>query len=384
MQPPLPTLSRAPFAEVTIGANQVAVLKDGAQAYPAMLEAIAKARSTVCLQTYILRDDATGKRFAGALIEKASAGVEVSVLYDGWGSTLSEEFLQSLRHGGVKLLCFGPLRFTGRLGKFLGRLRKRNHRKALIVDGEVAFTGGLNIADDYAAVEDGGSGWRDTHVRVRGPAAVALERRFLDTWHRHGGERLDQPRYQRQPAAMDPRVRFIENEFRADRKDIRNAYVGALKQAKRRVQLTHAYFLPPSKVLRAIVSTARRGVKVKVIIAGATDVPILLYGARALYDNLLKAGVQLYEWQGRVLHAKTAVIDGKWVTVGSANLDHLSLRRNLEVNAVFDDASLGSAAETLFEQDLTECKEITLEDLRRRPWWHRVLSRLAYALRTWL
>ncbi|MFZ5468084.1 MAG: phospholipase D-like domain-containing protein [Myxococcota bacterium] len=380
--PPLPV--RAPFAEVDIGPNEVALLRDGAQAYPAMLEAIAAAQATICLQTYILREDTTGRRFAAALCERARAGVEVSLMYDDWGSNVSEPFLFQLRSAGVRTLAFRPVRWTGRMADLLNRLRQRNHRKSLVVDGKVAFTGGLNISDDYAAVEDGGHGWRDTHVRVRGPAAVELERLFLDSWRRHKGAPLDEARYQRPAYAPDRRVRFLGNDFHHDRKDIRRAYLEALTAAKRRIHLTHAYFVPPARLLRELAKAARRGVDVSVILAASTDVKLTLYAARGLYGKLLAAGVRVFEWNGRVLHAKTAVVDGEWVTVGSTNLDHLSLRRNLEVNALFEDSRLGAHAEDMFNQDLYQCEQVTLEAWRNRPLLEQVLSWLTYRLRSWL
>src|SRR5437762_2818189 len=188
-------LSRAPFAEITVGANRVALLKDGYQTFPAMLHAAREAKSTLCLETYILVDD------------------------------------------------------------------------------DVAFTGGLNLSNDYAAIEDGGHGWRDTHVRVEGPAALGLQRMFIETWKRHRGARLDEARYARSVESTDARVRFIGNEFRKDRKHIRTAYVKAFARATSRIRVTNSYFMPPSRVLKALMRSARHGVDVQLIIAGSTDVP---------------------------------------------------------------------------------------------------------------
>ncbi|MBI3185301.1 MAG: cardiolipin synthase ClsB [Myxococcales bacterium] len=369
---------------MSIGADEVSLLRDGAQAYPAMLEAIVGARSTICLETYILREDATGNRFAQALCERARAGVEVSVMYDDWGSSVSEEFLSRLRGAGVRTLAFCPVRFSGKLGAILAHLRRRNHRKALVVDGEVGFTGGLNISDDYAAEEDGGQGWRDTHVRIRGPAAAELEWLFLATWRKFRGAPLSESRYARRPTSRGKWVRILGNDFRADRKDIRRAYATAIAGAKRRIHLTHAYFLPPARVVRALQKAARRGVEVSVILAATTDVKLVLYAARALYGKLLRSGVRVFEWTGRVLHAKTAVVDGCWTTVGSANLDALSLRENLEVNAVFEDERLGTAAEAMYNRDLYDCAPVSLEAWRIRPLGERILSWLAFQLRHWL
>ena len=267
------------------------------------------------------------------------------------------------------------------MGQVVARLKRRNHRKSLIVDGKVGFTGGLNISDDYAAVEDGGKGWRDTHVRIEGPAAADLERLFLETWRSYKGAALDERRYVRPrlpPAGCGSRQRL-----RADRKDIRKAYVTAMVGAAEHL-LTHAYFLPPAKVVRALTRAARNKVRVAVILAASTDVNPVLWAARGLYGRLLQAGVEVYEWEGRMLHAKTAVVDTTWATVGSANLDSLSLRQNLEVNAVFEDPKFAAAVERMFEEDLTHCRRITAEWMSERPLAEQLLSWFAFQFRRWL
>ena len=374
----------APFAEVDIGQNRIALLRDGGQAFPAMLAAIASARSTICFESYIFREDSTGQKFAAALCERAQAGVEVNLLVDDWGSTLSADFVHRLHVAGVRTLQFSPVLNWRVFGRLFARLHRRNHRKALVIDGAVAFTGGFNVSDDYASAADGGRGWRDTHVRITGPAAVQLERMFLETWRKTRGAPLTANRYQHPPVAQDPRVRIVGNEFRKDRKDIRKAYVQAIQAAKRRVHLTNSYFLPPARLMHALQRAAHRGVEVSVILAGTTDVWLVRLASRGIYGKLLRSGVKVYEWTGRVLHAKTAVVDGSWSTVGSANLDALSLRANLEVNAVFVDEKMGTAVESMFAQDLAACVPVTLETWRQRPWPDRVASWLAFFLRNWL
>jgi cardiolipin synthase len=373
----------APYAEVQVEGNQVAILKDGGQAFPAMLRAIARAQSSVFLETYIYRDDTTGRRFADALMERARAGVTVLVLYDDWGSSMSDWLPAELRAAGVKVLAFRPVRFRGSLGRLLGRLRRRNHRKALVVDGAVAFTGGLNIGDDYAAVEDGGAGWRDTHLRIAGPAAGVLERLFLQTWRTNRGAAVGRLP-SRGATPNDGRVRILGSDFRRDRKDIRRAYLAAIASAQDRIFLTHAYFLPPVRLLKLLTKAARRGVRVALIIAGSTDVQLVLYAARGLYPRLLRAGIEVYEWQGRVLHAKTAVVDGRWTTIGSSNLDALSLRANLEVNAVVEDTALAEAMERMFVEDLVFCERITRRTVGGYGLLQRIAMWVAFQFRSWL
>lgn len=377
--------SRAPYAETRVGPNVVSLLKDGYQAYPAMLAAIAAAKSTVCLETYILRDDELGMRFVEALIERAQAGVEVLLMFDYWGSDVSEETLADLRSARVKLLVFRPWRYLGSLSRAWSKVKRRNHRKSLVVDGHVAFTGGLNISNDYAAVVDGGAGWRDTHVRITGPEAHTLERLFLGTWLEHKGPQFDTARFRRNLSVGCTELRIVGNGFALDRKGIRRAYEEAFARATRRIDVTNAYFLPPAKLVKALVNAARRGVRVAVILAATTDVKLVLYAARGLYPRLLKNGIEVYEWaNGRVLHAKTAVVDSTWATVGSSNLDPLSLRQNLEVNAIITEPHFAAALERMFLEDLAQCQRVTLADVKSWSLLDRALSWVAYRLRHWL
>lgn len=384
-RPEAGTKGRPPsYAGFRIGATQVALLVDGGQAFPAMLRAIGSAKHAILIETYILRDDGTGWRFARALAARARAGVAVYLLYDAWGSSVDEDFLDFLRSAGARILAFRPLRLGGRFGEFVARHRQRNHRKVLVVDGRVAFTGGLNLADDYAAPEDGGKGWRDTHVRLEGPVAKELVLPFARIWRRAGGEPPELGRWASIVRRPDPRIRMIGSLGRKGRREIRRAYLDAIEGARKRVWITSAYFLPPMRILKALLGAARRGVEVDLIVGGATDVKPVLLASRTLYGPLLNAGIRIHEFYGRVLHAKTAVIDGRWATVGSTNLDHLSLLVNLEVNAVFDDRRFASALEDLFIEDLRSTREVTAAMWHLRLPHERLLSWIAYLFRGWL
>ena len=374
----------APYASIRVGAHRVDLLRDGGQTYAAMLAAIRAAQSTILLETYILRDDGTGTRFAEALCERARAGVEVNLLYDAWGSDLGEDFLATLHDAGVRTLAYHPLRFTGRIASFVAKVWRRDHRKILVVDSRVGFTGGTNIADDYAAEEDGGQGWRDTHVRIEGPAVAELQYRFLVAWRRHKGAPVDERRYRGGGRRPEPRIRVVSSSAPGQRRAISAAYRKAIGQAKQRVCITNAYFLPTLRVLQALRHAAKRGVDVRVIVAGTTDVPAVRFASRAMYDAFLHAGVRIFEWKGRVLHAKTATVDGWWSTVGSSNLDTLSLRVNLEANVVIEDRAFAGAMERMFDEDLAHCEEITLEKWHARPLWERVLGAFALLFRRWL
>jgi cardiolipin synthase A/B len=306
-------------------------------------------------------------------------------MYDYWGSEISDETLEELTKAGVKMLIFRPFKYLGSLALALSKVSRRNHRKSLTVDGNVGFTGGLNISNDYAAVVDGGAGWRDTHLRITGPDAQGLEKLFLTTWTNNKGPAFDLKKFVRPRFAGCDRLKVVGNDFALDRKGIRRAYEDAFARAKSRICVTNAYFLPPAKMVRALVMAARRGVKVTVILAATTDVKVVLYAARGLYPRLLKNGIEVQEWaSGRVLHAKTAVVDELWATVGSSNLDPMSLRQNLEVNAIVTEPSFGSALQRMFNEDLESCQQITMADVKQYGLVQRMLSWVAYRLRHWL
>ncbi|MFO0590851.1 MAG: cardiolipin synthase ClsB [Polyangiaceae bacterium] len=379
-----PEMSFRPFAEMPVGAHRLSILRDGEQTFASMLAAIRSAKSSICLETYILRDDRTGARFGQALMERAKDGVEVNVLYDAWGSSLSIEYLMWLSQAGVRTMPFHPVELSTAIDKTLAKLTLRNHRKLLIVDGTVAFTGGLNLSDDYASTADGGRGWRDTHVRIEGPVVGELLGFFVSTWKAAGGPPLDSVRYPKRLHVHDPAVQVAASHLRRGRRTVRHAYGDAIREAKSHIYITNAYFLPTVRLLQSLRHAAKRGVDVRVMVAGTTDVTAVLLASRSIYGLLLKSGVRLFEWEGRVLHAKTATVDRRWSTVGSSNLDRQSLRFNLEVNVIVRDSAFAGAMEAMFFQDLDSCREITLDTWEKRSLWERGASWAAYLARDWL
>ncbi|HRI70094.1 MAG TPA: cardiolipin synthase ClsB [Polyangium sp.] len=381
---PSPTRESGAYCDVVVGFHRLRLLKDGTQAFPAMLEAIKNARATICLETYILEDDRIGQLFADALIERARGGVEVNLLYDTWGSSVSSGFVDRLIENGVRVLPFRPVLHVLQDVKMVRQVSRRNHRKALIVDSSVAFTGGINISNDYASRDEGGGGFRDTHLEFEGPAALELQYFFLRTWKKANGAVIDDARYSHQGRRPDPFVHVVTNDMHRGRSTIRHAYRKAIHEAKRRIYVTNAYFLPTLGVLRGLCDAAKRGVDVRVMVAGTTDVTAVKLATRTIYGRMLHAGIRLYEWHGRVLHAKTAVIDGHWSTVGSSNLDQQSLRMNMEANAIIEDARFARAMEKMFHEDLEHCEAVTTESWHQRPAWERAASWAAYLFRDWL
>lgn len=361
-----------------IAGNRIEVLVDGGPFYRALIEAIETSERYVFMESYIVAADQTGWRVAHALAERSRAGVEVAFSIDGYGSiALDTAYVDHLREAGVKVSIYRPISIVR------GRLpwRRRNHRKMLVADGRIGIVGGMNISNDYAAVDDGGHGWRDTAVRVEGPAVAALESMFRRLWVESGGVDLQSVHVAAPAFPGGDEVRFLANFGRRDRSFVRRAYLLAIVAAERSIRIMNAYFLPDRVLLRALVRAAKRGVKVEIIVAGATDVKVALYATRSLYGRFLANGIQVYEWCERILHAKVAVIDGQWTTIGSSNLDALSSFRNLEVNAGILGARIGAAMEDQFEVDRARSNAIVAEEWRKRPLWMKVIEAICGLLR---
>jgi len=346
--------------------NAVRLLRDGAENYPAWLAAIRSAGRTVHFESYILHDDGVGQRFADAFLEKARDGVPVRVIYDWFGSLAktSAAFWRRLRDGGVELRCYNPPRLDQPLG-WIGR----DHRKCLVVDGRVAFVSGLCVGRMWeGAPERGLPAWRDTGVEIRGPAVAEVALAFADTWAATGAPLA--------PGAMaapglraegDLDLRVVASTpgtaglYRLD------PVVASL--ARRTLWLTDAYFAGTSSYVQALRAAAQDGVDVRLLVPGAgSDVPMMQAVSRAGYRALLEAGIRVFEWNGPMLHAKTAVADARWARVGSTNLNLASWMGNRELDVVVEDGDFGRRMEEMFQDDIGNATEIVLHRWARvRP-----------------
>lgn len=366
-----------------IPGNRIQILKNGSEIFPEMLNAIKAAKETIHLETYIFRSDQVGRRFAEALSEKARMGVSVKVIYDSVGSlTTDPDLFRSMEEAGVALFAYHPI------APWKGgwNLKRRDHRKILVVDGRCGFVGGINIGDEYADLSEGGGGWRDTHLKLEGPAIRELQQIFLSTWVKNKKRELksDPPYYPEVPSAGTLRVSIVAANGLRGRNQIKKAYLRAVRRAKERIFLTHSYFVPPHWFLTALKRARRRGVEVFILLPKRSDVRIIDYATRALYSRLLKWGVRIFEWEGPVLHAKTAVVDGRWGTIGSSNMDHFSLQYNLEVNVVALGSSFGTEMERMFWEDLKQSREVLAPEWTRRNWIQRLLENTFYYLVGWI
>ena len=368
--------------EALVSGNRVTLLHDGEQAFPAMLGAIAEAKREILLEMYWFASDEVGRQFADALIARAEAGVQVRVIYDAVGSIQSEgRMFSRLRDAGCDVEQYNPIA-PWRARFRVGVVNNRDHRKLLVVDRRVGFTGGVNLGDEWAPESVGGGGWRDDTIRIEGPAAEQM----CDIFD-YGWLRIVEPQTMAKPRFRPPvdtgdgrgsRVRVLANHYSRERRAIRQAYLRRIESAQRSVCITNSYFVPDGQIRRVLRRAVSRGAEVRVIVPGESDVLAVRHAARKLYGRLLEAGIQLYEWQGSILHSKTAIIDGRWCTVGTYNLDSRSLRFNLEVVAAVEDAAVAGAMEDRFNEDLEHTTPVSYEEWRRRPLHVRMLDDFFY------
>jgi cardiolipin synthase len=382
---PLPASATS---EHFVDGNEVRLLRNGEQAYPEMLGAIEAARAQVLLEMYWFGSDKIGRKFAAALVAAAERGVEVAIIYDAIGSVgASEDMFAELRKAGAGVIEFNPIAPWKRRFR-LSKLTRRDHRKILIVDGRTGFTGGINIADFWLPLDDGGAAWRDDMVRIDGPAVAGLSDCFALSWARLRGAPLRLVGFPREPpsgrAPSGQAVRVLGQHFMRTQRQISRAYQHYLERAQRCIFIANSYFVPDRRILRALSRAARRGVDVRIIVPGQSDVDIVRHASRAVWGRLLRAGVRIFEWDESVLHAKSAVVDARWSTTGTFNFDYLSLRLNLEVNVSVLDARFASRLEASFLEDFERCREVSRVDFRFRPLGQRLLEMIAYRLRKFL
>lgn len=349
--------------------NRVDVLENGVRFFPSMLAAIRAAKRSITMETYIYWDGETARMFAEALAERARAGVDVKIILDAVGSApMSRSLIAFLRKNGVDALWYHPIRWYT-----LSRVNHRTHRKLLIVDGRVGFTGGAGIADYWQGDADSPDHWRETQVRIEGPAVTQMQYAFMDNWIKAGGlipTGLDY--YPRVERAGDVPVHVIKSSPSEGVSTVKVFYALALVSARRSVSISNAYFIPDDDAIRALEGAVRRGVEVRVIVPGRwTDVAIVRQASRWHYERLLRRGIRIFEYQGTMMHSKTMAVDGLWTTIGSSNFDERSFRLNDEVNVGIYDAGVAGEMEAMFAKDLARSVEITLGRWKRRSWLAR-------------
>ena len=355
--------------------NRVQYLENGDEIFPAMLEAIAGARETITFETYIYWSGEIGKRFAEALAERARAGVRVHVLMDWVGSgQMDDALLEQLETAGVEVEKYHPLHWY-----HLARFNQRTHRKLLVVDGRIGFTGGVGIADKWAGDAQDPDHWRDAHFRIEGPAVAQIQAVFNDNWLKVSGEILDEMAYL--PALLpagDTPAQMFSSSPTGGSESMRLMYLLAIASAERTIDLAASYFVPDALTRRTLRDALDRGVAVRVILPGKLiDVEAVRSASRADWGEFLEAGAEVYEYLPTMYHCKILTVDGFMVSVGSTNFDNRSFALNDEANLNLYDAEFARRMTEVFEADLRRSRRVTLEAWQRRPWRERAKERWA-------
>lgn len=346
--------------------NAIQILNNGDAFYPAMLTAIAQAQCSITVEAYIYWAGDIGKRFAEALAARASENVGVKILLDAIGSsTIGDEILEILEKSGCQLAWYNPARpFT------IGRFNHRTHRKSLIIDGRIAFTGGAGIADHWLGHAQDREHWRDIQIRIEGPAVVPLQTGFAQNWIKTTGEVITGFEFY---PAMDESagkiaVQTLLSSPASGASTARTFYYLSIAAARKSIDIANPYFVPDQGAIDLLVAAKRRGVKVRIMVAGIhNDNWLARQNSVRLYGPLLEAGIELYEYNHTMLHQKTMVVDGVWLTVGTTNFDSRSFAHNEENNVCICDAQLADELETIFAADITGCDRVTLQQWRKRP-----------------
>lgn len=365
-----------------LGGNRITALTNGDAFFPLMLDAIRSARQTICFETFIYWQGEIGKQFADALIDRARAGVKVHVLLDWVGTKkLDPASVQSMKDAGVEVERYHPLRWYN-----LRRINNRTHRKLLIVDGKVGFTGGAGIADLWTGNAQDPDHWRDSHFKIQGPVVAHCQAAFMDNWLKtrscvlHGREYF--PPLENEGSCRG--MVFISSPAEGS-ESARLMYLLSIASAARSVRIASAYFVPDDLSIQSLVDAIGRGVTVQIIVPGEhIDTHITRRAGRSRWGPLLQAGVEIYEYQPTMYHCKVMVVDEQWTSVGSTNFDNRSFRLNDEANLNVYDADFAAEQVNSFERDKTRAKRITLEQWKHRPWTEKLKEHAAGILRSQL
>ena len=365
-----------PPQETQLAGNQVAIYTDGQALYRDMLKAIRNAQKTIFFESFIWKGDEVGKEFKTALIEAAKRGVDVYCIYDAFANlVVSPKFQIFPQIPNLHVLRFPIFRLDMLI--FRQRPYGRDHRKILVVDGQVGWVGGYNIGKLYA------TSWRDTQVRIEGHAVWELENTFVEFWNQF--RRRHHPKLpDRGARSWDSRIQAVANTPSALLYPIRGTYLDAIKRANERIWITQAYFIPDREFIHALGLAVKRGVDVKVMIPERSNHVLADWVSAATFSELLENGVEIWLYQHAMVHAKTATIDGRWCTIGTANVDRLSMQGNFEVNVTFHGDHTAEVMERVFENDMTTARRLDPVEWAQRPVWHRVIEHIIGPTWFWL
>jgi cardiolipin synthase A/B len=378
----LPTMEA--YTSAALDGNTVELLLNGDEIFPAALEAIRSARETITYAQYFYEEGAIGAEVAEALSERCRAGVRVHILLDGFGTLqIPAEYLDTMKSAGCEVSTFRPLSPVLLLTPFgFGTGNNRSHRRILVVDGRVGFTGGVGVSPKWLGNGRKEGHWRQTDVRIEGPVVASLQGAFVENWLEATGNVLGGASYF-PPLSRRGSVsaQVVRSSPAGGSYSMYTMFLLAMSSARRSIYITNPYFLPDARMTRALTEASERGVKVVVLLPGAIDNNIVRHASRSQFGHLLEAGIEIYEYQAGLLHAKTMTVDGIWATIGSTNLDTRSFALNDEVNAVVYHNEVVGQLEKVFAEDLTYSKKIDLEKWRSRGFIDHLLEILSIPVR---
>lgn len=369
--PRFPQVMGAVLGRAPVGGNRVEALQNGDQIFPAMLAAIGAARQTITLETYIYWSGATARAFTEALLASARRGVQVHLLLDWIGGELDEALLERMRRDGIEVRWYNPPHWSG-----LGRLNNRTHRRILVVDGRVGFTGGAGIADKWQGDAQDAEHWRDSHFRIEGPVVVQLQSAFIDNWLQSTGDLLQGPGYLPEAVVRgDALAQVFDSSPGGGAKSMQLMFLMAITAATRSIDLAASYFVPDEVATGALVAALRRGVRLRILLPGPhIDYQVVRRASRHGWGPLLDAGAEIHEYQPTMFHRKVMVVDERLVSFGSTNFDNRSFSINDEVNMNVFDEALAHRQTAVFEQDLRQSRRMTASGWHQRPWHERLLD----------
>jgi cardiolipin synthase A/B len=360
--------------------NRVDVLRNGDEIFPAILDALENARHTIDLLTFVYWRGDIGVEIADRLCDRATAGVRVRVLLDAWGAhPIDQDLVAKMEDCGVQVRWFRPFRRFG-----LRHANHRTHRKVIVVDEEVAFTGGVGIADEWRGDARNEDEWRDTHFRLRGPAVDGLRSAFLDNWLETDPSLFDErvDRFPEQPQDGPSVIQCVRGASESGRSDVATLFAALLQSARERVRIATAYFVPDEDLSEKLIDAVERGVEVEILLPGPhADKRFVQLAGEARYDELLEAGVKIWNFQPSMLHAKVMTVDGAVANIGSANLNARSTLHDEEINLVVLDAAITEILDRQFDEDLERSEQIEPGRWRSRSLAQRVFERLVHPIR---
>ena len=363
--------------------NRITGLQNGDEIFPAMLSAIRSAEKTITFETYIYWSGRIGKAFAEALSERARAGVKVHVLLDWVGSGKMEDaLLEEMKSAGIEVEKYHPLRWYN-----LSRLNNRTHRKLLVVDGVVGFTGGVGIGDKWLGHAQDEAHWRDSHFRLEGPAVAQMQAAFMDNWMKAQSEVLHGEDYfpAIAPTSASAPAQVFKSSPGEGSESVRLMYLLSIASARKSIRISASYFVPDDLSVEMLVAARKRRVPIQIIVPGTKiDSEVTRKASRSRWGDLLRAGVEIYEYQPTMFHCKVMIVDDLWVSVGSTNFDNRSFRLNDEANLNVLDPAFAAAQSAVFQEDTKKAGRVTLEMWEKRPWREKVLERAAGLLRSQL